>query len=101
MLCFAETGLVGYFLWTAMLLTTFVQVRALRRPDEDHQTDPEIRRWATGLQYAMIGFVTAAFFLSRTFVPLLYLLIGLSAALILIDRVIQLKAHAGDGGASA
>jgi len=30
--------------------------------------------------------MTAAFFLSRTFVPMLYLLIGLSVALVLIAR---------------
>jgi F0F1-type ATP synthase assembly protein I len=34
----------------------------------------------------MIGFLAAAFFLSRTFVPMLYLLIGLGVALIVIAR---------------
>src|SRR5262249_33297459 len=41
---------------------------------------------AEGLQMALIGFIAAAFFLSRTFVPTLYLIIGLAAALAVIAR---------------
>jgi hypothetical protein len=34
----------------------------------------------------MIGFLAAAFFLSRTFIPMLYLLVGLGVALIVVAR---------------
>jgi hypothetical protein len=46
----------------------------------------DLRRWASALQLSMVGFMSAAMFLSRTFIPMLYLLIGLSVALTLIAR---------------
>jgi hypothetical protein len=42
--------------------------------------------WAEGLQLSLFGFMAAGFFLSRTFAPTLYLIIGLSAALAAIAR---------------
>ena len=52
----------------------------------DEPFDAMARQWAEGLQFALIGFIATAFFLSRTFVPTLYLLIGLAAALAAIAR---------------
>jgi putative inorganic carbon (HCO3(-)) transporter len=83
-LCFAETGLVGYFLWLSLLGITLLQLQALVHLPESAAAAPAIRRQASILQTALIGFMVAAFFLSRTYVPFLYLLIGLSAALVLI-----------------
>jgi putative inorganic carbon (hco3(-)) transporter len=98
-LCFAETGFVGYFLWLSLLGITLLQLHKLSRyqghmasaaePEEDPESVsilPDIRRHASILQAALIGFMVAAFFLSRTYIPLLYLLVGLSAALVLIAK---------------
>jgi hypothetical protein len=85
-LCFAETGLVGYFLWLSLLGISLQQLQKLKNLPEPIPAEPDIRRQAAILQTALIGFMTAAFFLSRTYVSFLYLLIGLSAALVLIAK---------------
>jgi len=85
-LCFAETGLVGYFFWTGLLVITFVQLHSLQKLSDEQPFNTDIKQWARRLQLSMIGFVTAAFFLSRTYVPMLYLLVGLSVALVVIAR---------------
>ena len=78
-LCFAELGLVGYFFWLGLIITTFLQILAVRRISAE-TLDPAIRKWANGFRLALIAFFAGAFFLSRTYVPILYLLLGLSAA---------------------
>jgi len=85
-LCFAETGLIGYFFWLSLLGISLLQLQKLKNLPEESPVEQEIRRHASILQTALIGFMAAAFFLSRTYVPLLYLLIGLSAALVLIAK---------------
>lgn len=83
-LCFAETGLIGYFFWLGLLAITFLQLGSLRRLTVQGAADEELRRWAGVLQLSMVAFLIAAVFLSRTFTPLLYLLLGLAAALLVI-----------------
>jgi hypothetical protein len=85
-LCFAETGLIGYFFWLGLLVITYAQLHSLKQLSTEQPFDREIKGWAGRLQLSMIGFLAAAFFLSRTFVPMLYLLIGLGVALIVIAR---------------
>lgn len=85
-LCFAETGLVGCFFWVGLLVVSLLELRRLKQLPGDEPFDRMARQCAGGLQLALIGFMTAAFFLSRTFVPTLYLLIGFSAALAAIAR---------------
>ena len=84
-LCFAETGLIGYFFWLGFIVITFQQLWHLPRVATKPE-DRSIAHWATTLQSAIIGFMTAALFLSRTFIPLLYLVVGLSVALVLIAQ---------------
>jgi len=83
-LCFAETGLIGYFFWLGIIVVTVGQLRSLAQLKDP--ADGEIRRWAVALQLSLFAFLTAAFFLSRSFIPMLYLLIGLCLALVLIAR---------------
>jgi O-antigen ligase len=85
-LCFAETGLIGYFFWLGLLVITYTQLQSLSQLSDKQPFDRELKGWARRLQLSMIGFLAAAFFLSRTFVPMLYLLIGLGVALIVIAR---------------
>jgi hypothetical protein len=76
--CFAETGLVGYFIWLALIVVTFARLSALER---DAQY-PAATRWARALLVSLIGFLVAALFLSRTTSPMLFLLVSLPAAFI-------------------
>jgi O-antigen ligase len=85
-LCFAETGLVGYFFWLGLIVITLVQLRGLTQLPGTEPLDADLRKWAKALQLSVIGFLTAACFLSRTFVPMLYLILGLSAALVLVAK---------------
>ena len=85
-LCFAETGLLGCFFWVSLLVVTLLELQRLKNLAGDAPFDQMARQWGEGLQLALIGFIAAAFFLSRTFVPILYLLIGLAAALAAVAR---------------
>jgi hypothetical protein len=85
-LCFAETGLVGCFFWVALLVVTMIELQRLKDLPGDDEFDETARRWAEGLELSLVGLLTAAFFLSRTFVPTLYLVVGLAAALATIVR---------------
>jgi O-antigen ligase len=85
-LCFAETGLLGCFFWVGLFVVTLLELRGLKSLSGDEPFDDLARQWAEGLQLSLIGFMVAAFFLSRTFVPTLYLIIGLSAALAAVAR---------------
>ena len=74
---FAEIGLVGYAFWVALLVLAFRELfaaRAATPPGSDEA------RWALLLQLSLAGFLTCAMFLSRTFVPTLYVLLGLCYA---------------------
>jgi putative inorganic carbon (hco3(-)) transporter len=85
-LCFAETGLIGCFFWVGLLVVTLLELRALRSLADGDAFDEIVRDSAEGLHLSLIGFLAASFFLSRTFVPTLYLIIGLAAALTTIAR---------------
>lgn len=85
-LCFAETGIVGYFFWLGILAVTFVQLRSVALLQVRDGTDAQLAHAAGILQLSMLGVLTAAFFLSRTYVVMLYLMLGIAIALILIAR---------------
>src|SRR5262249_5807368 len=71
-LCFAETGTLGYFFWMGLLIVTFVELRSVTRLEGDDSGHHDLRHVAYALELSLCGFVTAAFFLSRTFIPMLY-----------------------------
>ena len=71
-LCFAETGLIGYFFWFGLLLITFAQLHGLKNLPGKEPMDEQLRHWASTPQLSLIGFMTAACS-SRTFIPTLSL----------------------------
>ena len=79
-LAFAELGLVGFFFWVGLLYVTFKGLSLVQKQDA------KLASYAYGLQAGLVGFSTAAFFLSRTYIMMPYLLAGLSAALFNIAR---------------
>jgi O-antigen ligase len=85
-LCFAETGLLGCFFWVAIIVVTMIELQQVKSLPGDDGFDDTAKRWAEGLELSLVGLLTAAFFLSRTFVPTLYLVVGLAAALAAIVR---------------
>src|SRR3546814_3312166 len=82
-LVLAETGIIGYTVWLAMVGYCFLMpVAVLRLPasmeDPEHQRLwTAERRMAMTLLISMIGFFACAFFLSRSYVIVLFILLGL------------------------
>lgn len=94
--CFAEVGLVGYFVWLAIVVVTWFQVSAVARlepADEEEDGQPltageagDLARWAAAARYALTAFIAAAFFLSRTYGVMLFLMLGLAVAVVDLAR---------------
>ena len=80
-LCFAELGIVGYFFWLALLVVAILQIGQVRRCEDDDAEADDLRRHAKVLVASFAGMLVAAFFLSRSYNPILYLLVGLAFAL--------------------
>lgn len=80
-LCFAELGLTGYFFWMGILYYAY-----RRRPEKEigvEMTDSETdidRRELLGARLALTGFLAACFWISRTYVPIMYMLMCLPIA---------------------
>ncbi len=73
--------MIGYFTWMALLVTSYIELgRLINFPAIDAQ-DWEIRRWAQTIRLSLTTFLAAAFFLSRTYILTLYMLIALVVAL--------------------
>lgn len=79
-LCFSELGLPGYFLWIMLLLVTMLELNAIRKMPVKSDDDLTLRRYARSIQLSLYAFLVAAWFLSRTYVVTLYLLIALAIA---------------------
>jgi len=73
-LCFAELGLPGYFFWIGCIYYAF-QGRVGRR-GKNMEPDPN-QHHLLGARLALVGFLTACFWISRTYVPVMYILITL------------------------
>lgn len=89
----AELGIIGYFFWVSMVALSAMMLLALLRspapdppegaPQSGYTADSwlEYQRLARILMYSLTGCMTAAFFLSRSYVILLYVLLALIAGL--------------------
>jgi hypothetical protein len=78
--CFAEVGLVGYFAWLAILVLSWWEVGRVAGQEPWSREDAAEADWAEACRLALAGFVAAAFFLSRTYSVLLFLIVGLATA---------------------
>ncbi|WP_293995919.1 O-antigen ligase family protein [Sphaerotilus sp.] len=73
-LCFAELGLVGYFLWIGMIVLAYKSLTAVI--DTLPSRNPS-RQLVALLRNSLVGFLVCAWFLSRTYQPVLYFLLAL------------------------
>ena len=85
LLCAAELGLIGYFLWIGLILITVWQLKAIRDSTGADTTLPEFRGWASATLMAIYVYLVCGFFLSQTYAPALYMLLGVSAGIIAVD----------------
>lgn len=82
-LCFAETGLLGYFIWLGMVV---IAIKSLNRVIACTDAKSLFSRYAALLRASIVGFLVCAWFLSRTFVPTLYILLAMSVCLLYVTR---------------
>jgi putative inorganic carbon (HCO3(-)) transporter len=75
-LCFAELGLIGYFTWLALVVIAFRDVNQVANLSEEG-AELTSRPYAAMLRSSLLGFLTCAYFLSRTYAPPLFLLLAL------------------------
>jgi putative inorganic carbon (HCO3(-)) transporter len=92
-LCFAEIGLVGYFIWLGLIVLSFKGLNAAIK--HLPASAPE-RHYAGLLRSALVGFMTCAWFLSRTYQPVLYFMLGLCTAMWWLARQAA-RTQAGPG----
>ena len=81
-LCFSELGIVGYFFWMGCLYFALLPVPSPPEEDPEGKKSAETPRRSevTAARSALIGYLVACFFISRTYTPILYLLLSLPIA---------------------
>ena len=77
---------MGYSLWLGTLVVTFWALRKIRDVEPESAPEADISRLAHAAVLSLIVFLVAAFFLSRTYQAMLFLLLGLATAVVDIAR---------------
>ncbi|MBN1163410.1 MAG: O-antigen ligase family protein [Candidatus Krumholzibacteriota bacterium] len=81
-LCMAELGLVGLFVWLLLFVSSFEEMQLAERK----ASGTGFAFYAQAMQLSLLGFFSAAFFLSRTYNEVCYIIIGLCTLLSLFAR---------------
>lgn len=79
--CFTELGFVGYFVWLALLVTTYWQLNAIERYVLLGELDAWFASAAWAMKLSLASYVTMSLFLARAFAVPLYVLLGGAVAL--------------------
>jgi len=80
LLCAAELGILGFFLWMSIVVVTMIQLA--RVPKVVGPSNPDLARWAMALRLSLGVYLFTGFFLSRAYDLPLFLLLGMSGAII-------------------
>ena len=70
----AEEGLFGLFIWIALIYLCFKGLYILANKNR------ELISYSSGLEAGLFGFLCASFFLSRSYIVLLYIMLALASA---------------------
>jgi O-antigen ligase len=70
----AEEGLFGLFIWIALIYACFKGLNILVNKNK------ELRPYTLGLEAGLVGYLCASYFLSRSYITPLYILLALAAA---------------------
>lgn len=85
-LAFAELGLVGYFFWLGLLVFSVGQLNQVIKAPVKDPDDVSLNRWAKAIRLSFATFLVTGWFLSRTYIPTLYILIGLAVSISELHR---------------
>jgi hypothetical protein len=88
-LCFAELGLPAFCVWIALLILCLMELRQVRMMKVTLPEHLQLQQYARAIELGFYGFLTSAWFLSRTYVLTLYLLVALGAAAAVIARKLE------------
>ncbi|MGL4575089.1 MAG: O-antigen ligase family protein [Burkholderiaceae bacterium] len=78
-LCFSELGLFGFFAWLGLIVLGYRGLAQATKLYPVSQADPY--SWtAEMLRFSFVGYFVCAWFLSRTYSPFTFLLLGVTAA---------------------
>ena len=80
LLCAAELGFVGFFLWMSLIVVTIMQLNRVNNLLE--KTNPGMARWARALRLSLGAYLFTSFFLSLTYALPLFMLLGMAGAVI-------------------
>ena len=83
-LCFSELGLIGFFLWLGLLVSTLLSLNRLITRLTGKPAARDLRRWATALRLSLLSFIATGWFLSRTYSILFYVMIAMG---VVIERL--------------
>jgi O-antigen ligase len=75
-LCFAELGLFGFFAWLGLIVLTYKGLAQAIRLSAGPGAKPYLHA-AEILRFALVGYLVCAWFLSRTYQPITFVLLGL------------------------
>jgi O-antigen ligase len=81
-LCMAELGLIGLYVWLLALVASFREMIEVEKAG----AGTGFAQYAEVMQLSLVGFFVSAFFLSRTYNEVLYILIALCALLSWFSR---------------
>jgi putative inorganic carbon (HCO3(-)) transporter len=83
LLCAAELGFIGLFLWTGGCVLALYQLSAVSKWArlQPLPANVVLGRWANAVKLSLLVYLFTGFFLSDTYQMPLYLLLGLSAAI--------------------
>jgi putative inorganic carbon (HCO3(-)) transporter len=79
-LCAAELGFVGFFLWISIIVVTLIQLHAVHKLQV--KSNPILARWAVALTFSITAYLFTAFFLSLTYELPLFMLLGMAGSII-------------------
>jgi O-antigen ligase len=96
--CFSELGIPAFLIWMGMLVATISELHAMQSLTNYGPIGAEVARYSRAVQLSFYGFLAAAWFLSRTYVVTLYILVALVIALAGIARREKLPVPVTDMG---
>jgi hypothetical protein len=76
-----ETGIIGLILFIAVFVISFAQLKRTVQPIDGSAPDPVLAHEARCYEAALVAFLGTAWFLSRAYNPIPYILVGLVATL--------------------
>lgn len=84
----AETGIVGVVAFSTLLAALFLGMHNAKRTLRTLQR-ADLAGWVNGIQFGLIGYLTASLFLHADFIRYFWLIVGLSASCHVVSQTLK------------